>query len=209
MVAGRPVMRCVVLVTAVALAGCASEPSRRFDLAPGEDAARWPTWPTAPEIPRFAYLGHLTGETNYPAAERRDDSQAREVFAWLVGLAKDTPDPTVLQRPQGGTVDGTGRVLVTDVSRQAVFVFDEQASNVEVWDRAAGERRFVAPVGVTACGGDGIFVTDAELGLVARLAADGTPGEPLAEGMLERPTGVACDAARGELYVADTRANVV
>ena len=50
-------------------------------------------------------------------------------------------------------------------------------------------------------------MSDAELGIVARLGADGTPQRALGRGLFKRPTGLALDAERGELYVADTAAH--
>ena len=199
----------LTLALLLGLAGCTSDPVRRFDAGAGEDAGSWPTWPPAPEIPRFAYAGQLVGESNYVADGEEDRSRTQEVFAWLVGLVEETPAPTVLQRPQGGTVDAAGRVYVSDVSRQAVFVFDQAAPDISVWERATPNQRFVAPVGVADCGNGGVYVSDAELALVAHLDAEGNPLEVLGEGLLERPTGIACDRERGELYVADTRANEV
>ena len=209
MVTRRTAGRGLILVVALGLAGCATEPVRRFDAGAGENAADWPTWPAAPDIPRFAYAGQLTGEPNYVADAADERSRTREVIAWLVGLVDRAPDPTVLQRPQGGTVDAAGRVLVSDVSRQAVFVFDETAPDVAVWERATPNERFVAPIGVTDCASGGVYVSDAELGLVAHLDDDGNPVATLGKGLLVRPTGIACDRDQGELYVADTRANEI
>ena len=59
------------------------------------------------------------------------------MFGWIAGLADEAKQPVVLQRPQSGVVDATGRVLVTDVSRNAVFVFDQPAGRLEVWDQAS------------------------------------------------------------------------
>lgn len=202
--------RCAMVGAALlALYGCASEPVRQFDAAAGGDPATWPTWPREPDIPRFAYAGQLVGEANYVADDGEEQSRGRQVLAWLVGLVERVPDPVVLQRPQGGAVDAAGRVYVTDVSRQAVFVFEEGAQNVSVWELAAPNRRFVAPVGIASCGDDGVYVSDAELGFIAHLGADGNPRRSLGEGVLTRPTGLVCDREHGELYVADTRADEV
>jgi len=54
-----------------------------------------------------------------------------------------------------------------------------------------------------------VLVSDAELGLVVRLAADGNPVGTIGAGLLRRPTGIARDAKSGWLYVADTQAHDV
>ncbi len=78
-----------------------------------------------------------------------------------------------------------------------------------MWDRAQGLKNFVSPVGV-ALGAQGeVLVSDAELGLVVRLAADGNPVGTIGAGLLRRPTGIARDATSGRLYVADTQAHDV
>lgn len=119
----------------------------------------------------------------------------------------DEERPNLLQRPQAVVGDEAGRIYVTDVSRAAVFVFDEVAGELKVWEYAVGLRRFVAPVGVALATDGGVWVADAELGLVAHLDRDGNPLAPIGADVLKRPTGLARDATRGELYVADTYAH--
>jgi DNA-binding beta-propeller fold protein YncE len=113
----------------------------------------------------------------------------------------------VLQRPQAGTVDHAGRIYVTDVSRQAVFVFDPNAGALMVWDKAEGLANFIAPVGIAIGPGEQVLVADAELGIVARLDANGNPGASLGRGVLKRPTGLAYDPDSGHVFVADTYAH--
>jgi len=100
-------------------------------------------------------------------------------------------------------VDRDGRIYVTDASRQAVMVFDPVAGKLDVWEKAEGLANFGAPVALAVANGIA-YVTDAELGIVARLGADGTPQRALGRGLFKRPTGLVLDAERGELYVADT-----
>ncbi|HEY0825277.1 MAG TPA: 6-bladed beta-propeller, partial [Ramlibacter sp.] len=63
------------------------------------------------------------------------------------------------------------------------------------------------PIGLAA-GRDGeVLVTDADLARVFRLAPDGNPLGEFGAGVLQRPTGIVRDAARGRIYVADTHAH--
>jgi DNA-binding beta-propeller fold protein YncE len=166
-------------------------------------------FPLPPEVPRFMYAGQLVGESNFrvPGAEQRG---ALERF-WraLIGLDAADARPTVLQRPVAGSVDASGRIYVTDASRQAVFVFDEKAGELLVWERARGLTPFASPVGVVPGPDGGIFVADAELGFVAQLDRSGNPVREIGRSLLKRPAGIARDAEQKLLYVADTHAHDV
>ncbi len=141
---------CVVLM----LAGCASEPLQMRFEANGSDGRVWPA-PQTQEVPRYRYVGQLTGEDNFKPANAEPGTFKR-ALQWLVGLTEREPNPLVLQRPQTGTVDARGRVLVTDVSRAAVFVFDEGAGRLDLWERAGAGQRADGQVqgGLAAGGGD-------------------------------------------------------
>ncbi len=190
-----------LIVASALLIGCApTQSTLRYQPDPPFTAV----WPAPPEAPRYRYVGELVGEQNIHVAGGGFASAGTRFFKWLVGLSSPKHVPVVLQRPQGGVVDPAGRVYVTDVSRQAVYVFDEQAGSLQVWEMAAENVRFLAPIGI-ALGADGqILVADAELGYVTRLDKNGVALGTIGKGQLQRPTGVARDAARGWIYVADT-----
>jgi DNA-binding beta-propeller fold protein YncE len=175
--------------------------------APNEDNRRvmFPS-ESAEEIPRYVYVGQLVGEANFVTPEPQKDTFGG-VLRWIAGLLVGDDKPTVLQRPQSGVVDATGRVLVTDISRQAVFVFDEAQGKLLVWEQAIGLQKFVSPVGIALGADDDIYVTDPELALVVHLDREGRPLGVIGRNMLQRPTGVAFDPVRKRLYVADTRAS--
>lgn len=201
----------VLCALLLGVGGCSESPNVMYtDPVPDREGQRWPVWPKRPEVPRYVYAGELTGEANFRPADGGTQSTGKKLFAWVVGLGLATsPQPVVLQRPQGGAADGAGRVYVTDVSRQAVFVFDERGGELLVWDRATPSKRFRAPIGVATLPGGEVLVADAELGLVARLSPEGEPRGVLGEGRLKRPTGMARDPVSGRVYVADTRANSI
>jgi DNA-binding beta-propeller fold protein YncE len=194
--------RLAFAIATVLIAGCASEPTQmRFELN-GQDGRVWPA-PQTQEVPRYRYIGQLTGEGNFKAPQAEAGTFKR-ALQWLVGLAERDPDPLVLQRPQSGTVDARGRVLVTDVSRAAVFVFDEPQGKLDLWENAGSGQRFVAPIAVASGRGGEVLVTDAELRRVVRLDANGKPLGDIGAGLLKRPTGLARDAKQGRIFVADT-----
>lgn len=160
-------------------------------------------WPAAPEVPRYLYTGTLTGEANFRAEEAAPGGW-RAFGRWLVGLDGPGAAPLVLQRPTAVVGDEAGRLYVSDISRQAVFVFDEKAGELLLWEQAEAARRFVAPSGLAVAPGR-LFVADAELGAVFVLDAQGKPLATIGRGLLQRPTGLARDPQSGQLYVADTQ----
>ena len=200
-----------LLVGAALAGGCASAPEIRGELHYGMDDApegKRLLWPQPPDVPRFLYTGTLTGEQNFrrPAG---DGKALRDFGRWLVGLDDKGAAPVVLQRPSALAGDERGRLYVSDASRQAVFVFDERAGELLVWERAGGLLNFVSPTGL-AVGAEGeLFVADAELGVVVRLDARGAPLGSIGRGQLQRPTGLARDAKSGLLYVSDTSAHSI
>lgn len=197
------------LLAAAFLGGCAASEIRgTLTLAVTESPVQRPVlFPSPPEIPRFSYVGDLLGEQNFVEGTTEAKSTGYRVFAWLVGLFEVNPVPIVLQRPQTGCVDEDGRIYVTDVSKRAVFVFDAKDGRLRIWDRADGNTPFESPIGVVPAPGGGVFVSDSELGIVARLDGQGRPVATLGKGTLKRPTGLARDPKRGVLYVADTHAH--
>lgn len=202
----------VGLGMAALLAGCATKPAEPALLNFGMDESKetrrmmWPPTQDA-EVPRYLYAGQLTGEANFQKPKEDAGPSLGGVLRWLVGLIAGDDVPVVLQRPQAGVVDEAGRILVTDTSRQAVFVFDKKAGKLDVWEQAAGLKRFVAPAGI-ALGSEGeTFVADAELAYVVRLNRQGESVGVIGKGQLRRPVGVAYDAVRRQLYVADTYAH--
>jgi len=195
-------------LSAVILAGCATEQKRVLHFGMQEaPEGKSLVWPAPPDVPRYLYAGELTGEANFRTPEREAVDGVASFFRWAVGLILGEKQPVTLQRPQSGAVDESGRIYVTDMSRQAVFVFDPQAGELLVWDKAEGLANFAGPVGITVGFGGRIYVADAELGIVASLDRDGNPGQSMGRGVLKRPTGLAYDPLRQRLYVADTYAH--
>ncbi|HEY0721225.1 MAG TPA: 6-bladed beta-propeller [Gammaproteobacteria bacterium] len=190
----------VLALPLLLLAACASTPEQRAPMRYFHDK-EIVTWPALPEVPRFAYVGELIGEVNFLPENHEQERSWLEI---ITGLFSTKVKRKELQRPQGGVVDALGRICVTDVGRNAVMVFDPINKQLHVWEWAGQNQRFLAPIGITAGPDNSLLVADAELKVVVRLATDGTPLGQFGHGLLVRPTGLARDAARGRLYVADT-----
>ena len=203
-------VRLALLGIAIVLAGCASPRPAVLHLGM-EDApeGRRILFPPPPEVPRYAYAGQLLGEANFRAPGVEGRGAGERLWRLVAGLDEADPRQVVLQRPVAGTVDERGRIFVSDASRQAVYVFDETAGELLVWDRAEGVTPFASPVGLAAGEGGELYVADAELALVARLDRRGNPVGTIGKGVLRRPAGLARDATSGRLYVADTYAHDV
>ena len=198
------------LAVVALLAACAAPEPRRLHLGVNEaPEGKRLLWPPAPEVPRYLYAGALTGEDNFVAPNGASEGRARSFFRWLVGLDAASAQPTVLQRPGNGVVDEAGRIYVSDMSRQGVFVFDAPGGELKLWEYAEPQRRFVAPSGMARTAAGMLLVADAELGVVARLDPQGAPLASLGRGVLKRPTGVATDATTGRVFVADTYAHAI
>jgi DNA-binding beta-propeller fold protein YncE len=164
-------------------------------------------WPAAPEVPRYRYAGMLEGEKNFGSDEQHQPSQGEKFFRWIVGLTKFNSQPRQLARPQNGMVGPDGRIYVTDVGNQAVYVFDERAGKLSIWENADEHSSFISPLGITIGAMNEILVADSELGRVVRLDIDGNPLGSIGADILQRPTGIGIDDDSGNLYVVDTAAH--
>ena len=157
-----------------------------------------PAWPAPPEAPRVVHRKNV---------RQASDLAKPAPFSELGRLLLGETSPALL-RPHGVAVDNGKHLYVTDQERQGVIVFDMQAAGAKLINRA-GETFFVSPVGVAACG-ENFAVSDSALNKVFLMTPAGkllsTIDTP--EGF-KRPTGLAYDRAKGQLYVADTIANEI
>ena len=196
----------IVLVLVIGLTGCAgvrekpvfaldvdATQSKRLMFPPEEDG----------DVPRYLYLGHLYGDRNISDPDSKQNGPLGFIGKILEFIKGEAP-PREIYRPQSGAIDTLGRILVTDRGSASVFVFDEKAASLELWQQADGARNFVSPIGI-AVGPEGIvYVTDSELALVARLNTKGDSMGPIGKGHLTRPTGVAYEPETRRIFVADT-----
>lgn len=191
-----------LLVLLLMITGC----SETKYLLQYEQSADEKIWPPPPDIPRYRYVGQLTGEDNLKAIKEGGAGEAVTGFLRaLVGLGSESVRLKTLARPQSGIVDSTGRILVTDAGRQAVFVFDEKLGSLDIWREASEAYNFISPVGIAQAKNGDVLVADAELRRVIRLdAKSGKPKGEFGFDDLERPTGLSVDPASGRVYVADT-----
>lgn len=190
-------------------AGCLKEAkySMRYNTE-GMAEAHIPKWPQPPEKPHYRFAGELTGVDNFELITESVSTHAERAFNLLVGLDPMSKlrrsDKGELNRPQTGMVDTLGRIMVTDLSRQGVMVFNEDQGKLAVWTRAQEMLPFASPVGIVEGDNGDILVADSEHHMVVRLDTDGQPQGDFGRKELKRPTGLARDSKRKEIYVADT-----
>ena len=192
----------LLFVSILFLSACATNPA----VLKFESGGVSKLWPEEPETPRYKFVGFLTGENNLVS---EDEGSFTRFLKWLVGLA-GSPRKAVLQRPQTGFVDEQRqRILVTDISRQAIFVFDAINGELTIWEQAGKESgvNFEAPIGIVPADNGDILVADAELAEIIRLDTDGRPLGSFGRGKLIRPTGLARDPESKLIYVSDTHAH--
>lgn len=191
-VAIPPLLLCFILLTA-----CSQQEIRQFKLQPPRENI---VWPQPPDLPRYRLVGELRGEQNFAARQ-----EERSLLQVITGLFTGKSRPRTLQRPQSGYTDDAGRIYITDISRQALFLFDVPNNNLRLITALSEDTPLHTPVAVCAAPAGDIYVSDSEHAVIARLRYDGTPISLLGQGILKRPTGIAFDAQGGRLYVADTR----
>ena len=157
-------------------------------------------WPPAPEIPRVRYLHDISSATDIgirPGLMRR-----------LLRFLKGGDERTVT-RSHGIAVDAEGRLYAVDTFHQRVHVFDRVSESHTLFPNRAPEA-FKNPIGVAAGAGGRVYVSDSVENVVHVFSDHGRRYErSIGAGVLERPTGLAFDAAGNRLLVTDTLASVL
>lgn len=153
-------------------------------------------WPAPPAEPAVRYVRAVAGPEDWG------------VTTGLFGRIVDTltgKQTDHFVRPTGVAEDG-GRLYVADPGAPALWIIDTPQNRMTRVDRV-GDAQLVSPVAV-ALGPEGtVFVADTVLKRVFRLDRTGNPLEVAAADELARPAGLAYDADRRELYVADSAAH--
>lgn len=149
-------------------------------------------WPAPPSAPR-ARLAAILPDPHAPRPRR---SWWRTVAGWITGQETRERRADELVRPFGVAAEPTGAVVIADPDAGAVFRIHPGGARERL---SCPGTEWSAPMGIAVGAPGELFVTDAGLGLVARLADRGCT--LLGRGELERPTGVA--VAGGRLFVVD------
>jgi DNA-binding beta-propeller fold protein YncE len=147
-------------------------------------------WPAPPATERIRLVRSLRGEA---------DLESDLARFWRKVSGADAP--VQLYHPVGVAVSPEGDLLaVTDQALSLLFLFDFKANTVRT---VAKEALGGIPVGV-AVDADVVWVVVPARRLVLAFTREGLPLRTVELEDCDRPTGVAIDAERQRLYVADT-----
>jgi len=179
-----------LLLLAVAVAGCAGRSWKGF---PKETLPEF-VWPPAPEPARVAYVQSIRSH--------EDLFTMGGLFSGLVRIVAGSTDTSML-RPYAVAVHPDG-LLVADPGLNRVHFYNWKDRKY-VAIGADSEGGLPSPVGVAVLPDGDILVSDSRLGEVVRFDPEGDRRGAFAgpEQEIGRPAGLAVDATRGEVYVAD------
>lgn len=178
--------RAALLMLGVFLGGCG--PGRGVIFEPLEAPL---FWPPPPEPARIIYVGQI---------ETSDDLKASRSLGELI-FGRD--DVNTMLTPYAVCMDTRGRLLVADSNGQMVHVFDLDNRRYQQWTLEDNGRHFAQPVGILCDSLDRVLVSDSVAGTIFALDLEGKFLGELGGEHLDRPTGIAVDAVRNRLYVAD------
>jgi DNA-binding beta-propeller fold protein YncE len=181
----------VVLVSLVSLAGCGTTAPVKD--AQQETAAKLPSWPNPPAPTRIRTLRSVTGAQDWGI----EKSLFRRVIDAILGSGNEH-----FVRPSA--VAEFQRVLyVADPGAQALWILDAERNELHKVQRI-GDEALLSPVAVAVRPDGAVYLADSRLKTVFLLDRDGKLINIAAREGLERPAGLAYDAARQRLYVADS-----
>ena len=209
----RPILLLAALVAATTIAAAApgaagraeekKKPAKGKPTAPA--AEREPAWPLPPEPARIRYV------TSYRGAN--DFNSKKKASGWktlVFGQDSAAPEvPDALVKPYGVAAGSDGRVYVTDTASRRVFVFDAERRLVTfIGDRQPA--KLAKPTGIAIAPTGTIFVADATHNRIFGYSPAGDLVIAIGrDGELESPAGMAVDADRQLLYVADAKKHQV
>jgi DNA-binding beta-propeller fold protein YncE len=197
----------VLLSTMVLLTitGCSAVSSQHPFKMPGIDDISQDSlvWPPQPAVPRYAFIGHLYGESN--SKDQPNRGGMARFFAAIVGLDAKQDSLLDLVRPQQVVTDNSGKIYITDPGLQSIFVFDENLGEFAVWNERSLDFPLPSPIGVTHAE-NSVWVTDSELALVYQLSLSGEFINSFGHELLKRPTGITFDPGSQRFFISDTDA---
>lgn len=186
--------RYLMIVIILSLISCAS-PKAFID----QDAMDKIYWPGPPEKPRISYLWSIATGSNDPG------ERAYHFLAGSEGYT-DPRSSSRLLRPYGLFVDDQDLIYITDPGAARVTIINPKDGEIRYLVNA-GSDEFRYPIGI-AVFQERIYVSDSLLKKVFILDKGGKFIGTF-EGLFERPTGMALDAVRRRIYVADTKADTI
>jgi len=155
-------------------------------------------WPQPPARARIRFVEAV--------ARPRDLGIRPSVWGRMLQAVRGT-DEVWFVRPGGVAARGE-TIYVADPGAQALWILDREAGRFQRI-HAAGEQALVSPVAVAVGPDDRVYVADSYLAKVFVYNGRGELQGAIGEQTLQRPAGLAYDAAAEHLYVADSGAHRV
>jgi DNA-binding beta-propeller fold protein YncE len=175
----------LVMVVVLLLAGCATVKRPDFTEL---------LWPPPPQTSRIKFEGLLINQNSLGRT-------GGELFLEI--LVGKNPQLPRLEAPMALTTSRDAkRLYVSDYAKQAVFIFDFESRQVSFLQSSIYP--FKKPFGVAVDGKDNVYVADSEQKLIRVFDPKGNFVRDIRHDGFERPTGLAIDASRQRLYVADS-----
>lgn len=154
-------------------------------------------WPSPPEPAKISYVSVIKKPEDIGA----NKGFFKRIAEFVLGPATDD-----IIKPYGITVDGTGRLIVTDTSFKRVHLYDIKKKEYSYIEKP-GKEEFSTPIASATDSDNRIFVTDSTAGKVFVFTSKGKFIRSFEAGA--RPTGIAINRAAGLVYVADTGSHVI
>ena len=168
------------------LAGCAAE----------QQEVRKFYWPQLPERPRIEWKKAYSSQLDFP----------KTGFKAFVDAVAGSDQPIRFSKPVDIKSTGEGKVYISDPGSGVVYVYDLILGDVHLLggDDAIGQ--FKNPLGLTIDDNMNIYVGDQEKLMILVFDRDEKPLRALPlQGIVGRPTGLAFDKQRKQLYVVDIK----
>ena len=195
------------LTSAAPAAPGAGEDKKKASKAKSGAAAveRPPVWPLPPEPARIRYVTSYRGAEDFNT--RKKSSGWRALVFGQDSTAAEMPDTLV--KPYGVAASAGGLVYVSDTASRRVFVFDAERRGVTfLGDKQPA--KLAKPTGIAVADSGTVFVADATHNRVFGYSPAGDLAIAIGrDGDLESPAGMAIDAVRQRLYVADSKKHQV
>jgi DNA-binding beta-propeller fold protein YncE len=193
---GRLDILALAVVAATALAGAAGCTGKAGELFPPPPQPV--AWPAPPEPARVRYVGQIATSADLRPGARFGQGLGERLFG-------KRPVRSMLT-PYAVCTDGADQLFVADSNAQVLHVFNLRTRTYARRVPANDRRRFAQPVGIAheGVGGRGrLFVADAADACVYVFDRDGYTLRVVRGAFLRRPCGLAYDARRRLLFVAD------
>ena len=188
----------VAVLLAIAALAISCELGRQRFPAAREAITAPPVWPQPPLQPRIRFV---------TAVARPHDIGIEASFWQRLGELIFGKEEEWFIRPTGVVARGPV-IYVADPGAQAMWILDPSARRFLRIREAAGEQ-LSSPVALALGRNHDIYLVDSYLGKVFVYDAQGTLTRTITRSEFQRPAGVAYDAARDRLYVADSAAHRV